>query len=99
MDWQKIKCYLCENDDAIMRPDLLGGELDMLIRCPTCKFYLLTFGIKRHYFDTELLSKQDKEKLSSRVQKDYKPEKEHLPVQITRDMIKEETGKMSVDYK
>ncbi len=99
MDWQKIKCYLCENDEAIMRPDLLGGELDMLIRCPTCKFYLLTFGIKRHYFDTELLSKQDKEKLSSRVQKDYKPVKEHLPVQITRDMIKEETGKISVDYK
>jgi len=99
MDWQKIKCYLCENDEAIMRPNLLGGDLDMLIRCPTCKFYLLTFGIKRHYFDTELLTKMDKERLSLRIQKDYDPGKEHQPVQITREMIKEETGKKSVDYK
>jgi len=30
-----------------------------------------------------------------RVQKDYDPEKENQPVQITREMIKEETGKKS----
>ena len=99
MDWEKIKCYLCKNDEAIMKPDLLGGDLDMLIICPTCKFYLLTFGIKRHYFDSELLTKQDKEKLSLRVQKDYNPEKENQPVQITREMIKEEIGKKSVGYR
>lgn len=97
MDWEKIKCYLCENDEAIMRPDLLGGELDMQIRCPTCKYYLLTFGIKRRYFDTELLTKQDKEKLSVRIQKDYNPEKENQPVQITKEMIEEETGKRLID--
>jgi hypothetical protein len=99
MDWEKIKCYLCENDESIMRPNLLGGELDLLIRCPTCKFYLLTFGIKRHYFDTELLTKEDKEKLSLRVQKDHNPEKENQPVQITREMIKEETEKKSEQEK
>ncbi len=99
MDWGKIKCYLCENDEAIMKPDLLGGDLDMLIKCPTCKFYLLTFGIKRHYFDTELLTKQNKKKLSLRVQKDYDPEKEDDPVKITREMIKEETGKESAGYR
>ncbi len=99
MDWGKIKCYLCENDETIMKPDLLGGDLDMLIKCPTCKFYLLTFGIKRHYFDTELLTKQNKKKLSLRVQKDYDPEKEDDPVKITREMIKEETGKESAGYR
>jgi hypothetical protein len=96
MDWGKIICYLCENDEAILRPNLLGGDLDMLIRCPKCQFYLLTFGIKRHYFDSERLTKEDKEKLSLRVQKDYNPEKENQPVQITREMIKELTGKNSV---
>lgn len=99
MDWKKNKCYLCENDESIMRPNLLVGELDLLIRCPTCKFYLLTFGIKRHYFDTELLTKEDKEKLSLRVQKDYNPEKENQPVQITREMIKEVTGKKALHWK
>lgn len=99
MDWQKIKCYLCENDEAIMKPDLLGGDLDMLIKCPTCKFYLITFGIKRHYFDSKLLTKQDKKKLSLRIQKDYIFEKENKPVQITREMIKEEIGKISADEK
>jgi hypothetical protein len=99
MDWEKIKCYLCENDEAIMKPDLLSGDLDILIRCPTCKFYLLTFGTKRHYFDSGLLIKQDKEELSLRVQKDYNPEKENQPVQITRELIKEETGKKSVHEK
>ncbi len=99
MDWEKIKCYLCENDEAIMKPDLLGGDLDILIRCPTCKFYLLTFGIKRHYFDTELLTKQNKKKLSLRIQKDYDPGKENQPVQITREMIKAVTGKKSVQWK
>jgi len=99
MDWKKNECYLCENDEAIMRPNLLGGELDLLIRCPTCKFYLLTFIIKRHYFDTKLLTKEDKEKLSLRVQKDYNPEKENQPVQITREMIKEVTGKKSLHWK
>jgi len=99
MDWEKNKCYLCENDEAIMKPNLLGGDLDLLFRCPTCKFYLLTFIIKRHYFDTKLLTKEDKEKLSLRVQKDYNPEKENQPVQITREMIKEVTGKKSLHWK
>lgn len=99
MDWKKNKCYLCENDESVMRPNLLVGELDLLIRCPTCKFYLLTFGIKRHYFDTELLTKEDKEKLSLRVQKDHNPEKENQPVQITREMIKEVTGKKALHWK
>jgi len=93
MAWKKIKCYLCENDEAIMKLDPLGGDLDMLIRCPICKFYLLTFPIKKYYFEKELLTKEDKEKLSLRVQKDYDPEKEDEPVPITQEMIKEETGK------
>ena len=95
MNWEKIKCYLCKNGEAIMKPDLRGGDLDMLIRCPICKFYLLTFSIKRHYFGKKPLTKQDKKKLSLRVRKDYDPEKENQPVQITREMIKEETGKKS----
>ena len=48
--------------------------------------------------DPELLTEEDKEKLSLRVQKDYDPEKEDEPVKITREMIKEETGKESVGY-
>jgi len=99
MTWEKNKCYLCENDEAIIKPAPLGGALDEIVRCPTCKFYLLTFPIKKFYFETELLTKQDKEKLSLCVQKDYDPEKEDEPVPITREMIKEETGKESAGYR
>ncbi len=99
MVWEKIKCYLCENDEAIMKPDSQGGALDEIIRCPTCKFYRLTYPIKKYYFETKLLTKQDKEKLSLNIQKDYDPEKEDEPVQITREMIKKKTGKESVGYR
>ncbi len=99
MDWEKIKCYLCESDEAITKPDPLGGALDVLIRCSTCEFYILTFPIKKYYFETEFLTKQDREKLSLRVQKDYDPEKEDEPVKITREMIKEETEKESAGYR
>ncbi len=93
MAWEKIKCYLCKNEEAIMKLDPQGGPVDELVRCPTCKFYLLTFRRKSFCFEKELLTKEDKEKLSLRVQKDYDPEKEDEPVKITREMIKEETGK------
>ena len=99
MDWEKIKCYICESNEAITKPDPLGGALDILIRCSICEFYQLTFPIKKYYFETGLLTKQDKEKLSLRVQKDYDPEKEDDPVKITREMIKEETGKESAGYR
>jgi hypothetical protein len=99
MAWEKIKCYLCENDEAIMKPDPQGGALDEIIRCPTCKFYRLTYPIKKYYFETKLLTKQDEEKLSLNIQKDYDPKKEDEPVQITREMIKKETGKESVGYR
>ena len=99
MAWEKIKCYLCENDEAIMKPDPQGGALDEIIRCPTCKFYRLTYPIKKYYFEKELLTKEDKEKLSLNIQKDYDPKKEDEPVQITREMIKKKTGKESVGYR
>ena len=99
MAWEKIKCYLCENDEAIMKPDPQSGALDEIIRCPTCKFYRLTYPIKKYYFETKFLTKEDKEKLSLNIQKDYDPKKEDDSVQITREMIKEETGKESVGYK
>lgn len=96
---EKIKCYLCENDEAIMKPDPQGGALDEIIRCPTCKFYRLTYPIKKYYFETKLLTKQDKEKLSLNIQKDDDPKKEDEAVQITREMIKKKTGKESVGYR
>jgi hypothetical protein len=99
MAWEKIKCYLCENEDVIMKPDPQGGPFDEIIRCPTCKFYQLPYPIKKYYFETKLLTKQDKEKLSLNIQKDYDPKKEDEPVQITREMIKKKTGKESVGYR
>jgi len=99
MAWEKIECYLCENDEAIMKPDPQGGALDEIIRCPTCKFYRLTYPIKKFYFEKELLTKEDKEKLSLNIQKDYDPKKEDEPVQITREMIKKKTGKEPVRYR
>jgi len=93
-----IKCYLCGNEKAEMKLDPEGGSEDELVWCEKCEFYLLTSQIKKRFFETELLTEDDKEKLSQRVKKEYDPEKPKDPVEITKEMIKEETGKESVGY-
>ncbi|KPL01671.1 MAG: hypothetical protein AMJ73_10215 [candidate division Zixibacteria bacterium SM1_73] len=89
----KIKCYLCGNEKAEMKSDPKGGGEDELVWCQTCGSYRLTSKIKRYCFDLGSLTEEDKKKLSLRVQKDYDPEKSDGHVEITREMIKEETGK------
>ena len=101
---EKIKCYLFEDHDAEMKldpEDPIRGKLSTaeLVWCPICEFYLLRPDIKSYYFEKGLLEKEDKGKLSLRVQKDYDPNKPKVPVEITREMIKEETGKESVGYR
>lgn len=95
---EKIKCYLFEDHDAEMKldsEDPIRGKLSTaeLIWCSICGFYQLKSEIKSYCFDTGLLTKEDKEKLSLRVQKDYDPKKPKVPVEISPEMIEEETGK------
>jgi len=88
----KIECYLCGTEATLLTPDTSGDEI---VECRRCANRYRVTALALHFFfkreDEEILTEEDKEKLSEFVYK-------HV-VKINPDVIKEVTGKESVHYR
>lgn len=93
-----MKCDLCEKE-AIVK----DSEVEREIICQKCGKYTLTTGALLFLFNREnnqILTKEDKKKLSEYVKKHYDAEK-NVPVSLDTKIIERITGKRSenVRYK
>jgi len=91
---RKINCYLCPQMAIIDSRDF--------IHCEHCTWYTITSDAKLFYLKSpdkkQRLDDKDKAKLSDYVQKHYSDE-EGKPVQITKKVIEEITGKESINIR
>jgi hypothetical protein len=92
MEKRKIKCYLCaceaEEQDAGI------SSLDVLVNCPDCTEYILTFAGMKYYFERsegrELLKTKHKKELSKNVKKHFEEKGE--PLTLSSKTIEAVTG-------
>ena len=89
-----MKCYLCEKV-AIVEDH--RTEIKELIKCQECGKYTLTESALLYYFrqkDKQILTKEDKKKLSEYVKKHYDVEKDEA-VSLDTKIIERITRKRS----
>jgi len=96
MEKRKIECYLCGCEAE--EQDSPNTSLDVLVKCPDCTEYILTFGGMKYYFERsegrELLTTEHKKELSENVKKHF--EKEGEPLTLNSKTIEAITGAVSV---
>lgn len=80
MEKRKIKCYLCGCEAE--EQDSPENSLDVLVNCPECSEYILTFAGMKYYFERsegrELLTTKHKKELSENVKSHFKKKGEAL---------------------
>lgn len=96
MEKRKIKCYLCGHEAE--EQDTVDTPLDVLVKCPDCKEYILTFAGMKYYFERsegrELLKTEHKMELSENVKKHFEEKGE--PMTLNSKAIEAVTGVVSV---
>ncbi len=80
MEKRKIKCYLCNQEAE--EQDAEDTSLNVLVNCPNCTEYILTFSGMKYYFERsegrDLLKAKNKKELAANVKKHFKKEGEPL---------------------
>ncbi len=96
MEKRKIKCYLCGHEAE--EQDTVDTPLDVLVKCPDCKEYILTFAGMKYYFERsegrELLTTEHKKELSENVKRHF--EKKGEPMTLNSKTIEAVTGVVSI---
>jgi len=96
MEIRKIKCYLCGCEAE--EQDTVDSPLDVLVSCPDCKEYILTFAGMKYYFERsegkELLKTEHKKDLAESVKKHFEEEGE--PMTLNSKTIEAVTGVVSI---
>jgi len=91
---REIPCYFGPQTAIIDERDF--------IHCKHCTWYTVTSDAKLYYLESpdknQRLDDKEKTKLSDYVQKHYSPKK-GKPVQITKKVIEEITGKESINIR
>ena len=96
MEKRKIKCYLCGCEAE--EQDTVDSPLDVLVICPDCTEYILTFAGMKYYFDRsegkELLTTEHKKELSENVKRHFEEEGE--PLTLNSKTIEAVTGVIAI---
>ncbi len=92
MEKRKIKCYLCGCEAE--EQDSVDNSFDVLVNCPDCKEYILTFAGMKYYFERsegkELLTTEHKKELSENAKRHF--EKKGEPLTLNSRTIEAVTG-------
>ncbi len=92
MEKRKIECYLCNHEAE--EQDSEDTSLDVLVNCPDCTEYILTFSGMKYYFERsegrDLLNVEHKKELAENVKKHFKKEGE--PLTLNSKTIEAITG-------
>jgi len=96
MEKRKIKCYLCDHEAE--EQDAADTPLNVLVNCPDCTEYILTFAGMKYYFERsegrELLTAEHKRELAENAKKHF--EKESEPLTLNSRTIEAVTGIKSI---
>jgi len=99
MEIRKIKCFLCRQEAEEQDTD--DATLNVLVKCPECTEYILSYSGMKYYFErpegSELLKPEHKKKLSINVKKHFKDKGE--PLVLNTRKIEEITGIKVVTFK
>ncbi len=80
MDKIKIKCYLCRQEAEEQDTD--DATMNVLVKCPECTEYILSYSGMKYYFErpegSALLKPEHKKRLSENVKKHFNKKGEPL---------------------
>ena len=73
MDKRKIKCYLCRQEADEQDTD--DSTMNVLVKCPECTEYILSYSGMKYYFErpegSALLKPENKKQLSKNIKKHF----------------------------
>jgi hypothetical protein len=96
LDKRKIKCYLCRQEAEERDTD--DTTMNVLVKCPECSEYILSYSGMKYYFErpegSALLKSEHKKKLSINVKKHFNKKGEPLVLntQIIEKITKVKSG-------
>lgn len=84
MEKRKIKCYLCNLEAE--EQDTEDTSLNVLVTCPDCTEYILTYGGMKYYFERpegrDLLKAEHKKELSKNVKQHFEKKGKSLTLDV-----------------
>ena len=99
MDKIKIKCYLCRQEAEEQDTD--DATMNVLVKCPECTEYILSYSGMKYYFErpegSALLKPEHKKRLSENVKKYFNKKGE--PLVLNTKTIEEISKFKIVNYK
>ena len=99
LDIRKIKCYLCRQEAEEQDTD--DATMNVLVKCPECTEYILSYSGMKYYFErpegSALLKPEHKRQLSKNVKKHFNKKGE--PLLLNTKKIEDITGVKIVTFK
>jgi NAD-dependent SIR2 family protein deacetylase len=99
LDKRKIKCYLCRQEAEERDTD--DTTMNVLVKCPECSEYILSYSGMKYYFErpegSALLKPEHKKKLSINVKNHFNKKGE--PLLLNTKKIEDIIGVKIVTYK